>query len=112
MKAIQKLIAKNMKIHRKRRKMTQSTLAEEADNYIGLLERCEKAPSFDALGKIADALEINSRDLFLPDDKSDLLHQWEKHLLLEIEKAVMSVVRKKLDDLEKIERRSKLKNAC
>ena len=46
--------------------MSQEKLAEKADlhhNYIGELERGEKAASIDSLLKIAQALGVNVRDL-------------------------------------------------
>ncbi len=47
--------------------MSQERLAEKADlhhNYVGELERGEKAASIDTLVKIAKALDVHARELF------------------------------------------------
>jgi transcriptional regulator with XRE-family HTH domain len=61
-----KALGESIRSYRKRAGMSQEKLAEKADlhhNYVGELERGEKAASIDSLLKIARALRIKVRDL-------------------------------------------------
>ena len=61
-----KVLGRAIRRHRARRKVSQEKLAELADlhhNYVGELERGEKAASIDVLVKIARALRIRVRTL-------------------------------------------------
>ena len=54
--------------HRKNANMSQEKLAEKADlhhNYVGELERGEKAASIDTLLKVSKALGVRVRDLVI-----------------------------------------------
>jgi transcriptional regulator with XRE-family HTH domain len=60
------ILGEIIRSHRKNVDMSQEKLAEKADlhhNYIGELERGEKAASIDTLVKIAKALGVKVRDL-------------------------------------------------
>ncbi len=64
-----KSIGKNIRKYRNNKKLRQEQLAEMTDlsaNYIGMVERGEKAPSMETFLKIANALEV-SADLLLVD---------------------------------------------
>jgi transcriptional regulator with XRE-family HTH domain len=104
METIEKLFAQNMREKRKSLKMTQGDLAEKADlstNYIGLLERCRKSPSFETMEKIAKALGIDTFELFSGKDfPAEMLLLSQKEILKEIEKAVLDVIKEKIDELE------------
>ena len=57
---------------RKQRKLTQEKLAEAANisvDFISLMERGQRAPSFDTLERLANALNIKVADLFDFDEK-------------------------------------------
>ena len=59
-------MGETIRSHRKNVEMSQEKLAEKADlhhNYIGELERGEKAASIDTLVKIAKAFGVRVRDL-------------------------------------------------
>lgn len=61
-----RLLGENIRIIRKAAGFSQEVLAEKADlhhNYIGELERGEKAASIDTLLKIAKALGVRVCDL-------------------------------------------------
>ena len=61
-----KVLGEAIRSCRKRAGITQEKLAEKADlhhNYIGELERGEKAASIDSLLKIAKALGVKVRNL-------------------------------------------------
>jgi len=57
---------------RKRQGLTQEGLAEAADvsvDFISLIERGQRAPSFDTLERLADALGTTVADLFTFDSE-------------------------------------------
>lgn len=61
-----KALAEAIRDYRKKAKMTQARLAEEANlssKYIGEVERMEKGISVDTLVRIARALKVRLRDL-------------------------------------------------
>lgn len=56
-----------IKILRDAKKQSQETLAEKAGTsapYLGTIERGEQNPSLELLKNIADALEVDIRELF------------------------------------------------
>ena len=60
------LLGERIRSFRKEKNFSQEALAERADlhhNYIGELERGEKAATIDTLLKIAKALGVRVRDL-------------------------------------------------
>ncbi|MBD5401435.1 helix-turn-helix transcriptional regulator [bacterium] len=62
-----KRLGTNIRKARKRAKISQEELAfriSSARNYIGCIERAEKAPSLAIISEIAMALNINIEDLF------------------------------------------------
>lgn len=65
---------------RKAAGLTQEQLAEVADisvNFIGYVERGQRAPSIKTLEQIAQALNIRPKDLFefLEDESNELLYE-------------------------------------
>jgi len=61
-----KILGQTIRARRKKARVTQERLAEKANlhhNYIGEIERGEKAATIDTLVKIAKALGIRARDL-------------------------------------------------
>lgn len=69
MTRIQDVFAQNMKHFRNTQHLSQAQLAERAHtigNYIALIERGVKFPSPDMIERIADALRIDSTELFQP----------------------------------------------
>ncbi|HEY5041480.1 MAG TPA: helix-turn-helix transcriptional regulator [Verrucomicrobiae bacterium] len=61
-----KILGETIRSHRRGVGMSQEKLAEKADlhhNYIGELERGEKAATIDTLLKVAKALGVRVRDL-------------------------------------------------
>ncbi len=67
MNKFQEYLANNIKLARKRKKITQMQLAdlcETSTNYIGLMETAKRFPSVDMLEKISNALELKPQELF------------------------------------------------
>lgn len=66
LKKHRKILGQTIRARRKKARVTQEHLAEKADlhhNFLGEIERGEKAASIDTLVKIAKALGIRARDL-------------------------------------------------
>lgn len=64
----QETLAKNLKIIRNNKNLTQFELAELCEtstNYIALIETCKKFPSSNMLTKIVETLHIEPFELFL-----------------------------------------------
>ena len=62
-----KIFGETIRARRKALGMSQEKLAEKAElhhNYIGEIERGEKAATIDTIMKIAKALGVRARDLF------------------------------------------------
>jgi ribosome-binding protein aMBF1 (putative translation factor) len=61
-----KILGETIRTERKKARLSQEKLAEKADlhhNYIGEIERGEKAATIDTIVKIAKALGLRTRDL-------------------------------------------------
>jgi transcriptional regulator with XRE-family HTH domain len=63
---IHERLAKNMRLLRRERKLSQEALAHEADlhrTYVSDLERCARNPSISAIDKLAKALGVSCGQL-------------------------------------------------
>jgi transcriptional regulator with XRE-family HTH domain len=96
---LRQILALNMKKRRNTLGFSQAKLAEKANTaptYIAMIELEKKFPSVEMLERIAEALAIDTIELFsikpLPDDSIKKLH---KAVLLDFEK----IIRKKLKEL-------------
>jgi transcriptional regulator with XRE-family HTH domain len=66
---IQTILATNIKKMRRDRNMTQAALAKKAGtvgNYIALIENAARFPSAEMVERLAEALEVESTELFRP----------------------------------------------
>ena len=96
MTKIQECLAKNIKQFRKMRHLTQEQLAERigtSTNYIGTIEIGKKFPSPQMLERIAEALNIDSLQLFQSDRNFTIenfldIEALKQSLLKNISKAV------------------------
>ena len=64
---LRKVLAFNMKLHRKKLNLSQAKLAElvqASDNHIALIESSKRFPSLNMLKSLAQALEIDILELF------------------------------------------------
>ena len=96
---LRQILALNMKKRRNTLGFSQAKLAEKvntAPTYIAMIELEKKFPSVEMLERIAQALEMDTTELFsvkpLPEDSLKKLH---KAVLLDFEKIIM----KKLKEL-------------
>lgn len=63
---LKEVVAANLRRARHGKKLTQEELADLSglsSRYIGAVERADKSPTVTALGRIANALEIEPADL-------------------------------------------------
>lgn len=68
MDKLRKLFGDRLRTLRKARGLSQEALAEKADThftYIGVIERGEQSPTLDTVEKIAKALDMETKELFL-----------------------------------------------
>ena len=96
---LRKVLAVNMKERRHTLGLSQAKLAEKvntAPTYIAMIELEKKFPSVEMMERIAEALTIDTIELFsikpLPEDSLKKLH---KSVLLDFEK----IIAKKLKEL-------------
>jgi transcriptional regulator with XRE-family HTH domain len=92
---LRQVLASNMRRQRKKLGLSQGGLAEKAEtatNYIGMIETGKKFPSIDMIEKIAEALQIDTLELFSvqPIPVDEALKNLKKELLAEVEKLVSS----------------------
>jgi transcriptional regulator with XRE-family HTH domain len=98
MTSIRDILANNLKEHRKRCGFSQAKLAEEADTstqYIAMIEISRKFPTPEMLDRLAEALGIETYELFVvkpsPEDAMERLHNT---LVENIERVVGEAVKK------------------
>ena len=66
------MFAKNVRKFRQADGLSQEELAEKCGmhrTYISAVERCKRIISLDNIQRIADALEVETYKLFLPEEK-------------------------------------------
>src|ERR1700733_8665797 len=69
MDRLRDILGRRVRSLREQRRLSQEELGKAAKlggKYIGMIERAEKAASFDAIERIADALEVECYELFVP----------------------------------------------
>ena len=98
-------MAKNMKSYRNALGFTQAKLAEKANtstHYIGMIETKNKFPSPEMIERIAEALGIDSLDLFSTEQKlPETIKKYRKETINEIKGIVGKFLDDRLMDLEK-----------
>jgi transcriptional regulator with XRE-family HTH domain len=65
---LRETVAANIRRIRKEKGISQEDLADRAGvyrNYVGMVERCENAPTIDLLEKFAEALDVKPVEFFL-----------------------------------------------
>lgn len=92
---LRQVLASNMRRQRKKLGLSQGGLAERAEtatNYIGMIETGKKFPSIDMIEKIAEALQVDTLDLFSaqPIPVEEALKDLKKEILVEVGKLVSS----------------------
>lgn len=75
---IREVLARNLRIYRQQRALSQEELAHRADidrTYISALERCVYGASIDILDKLAVALSVEAADLLQRTPPTELNEQ-------------------------------------
>ena len=101
MTKVQECLAQNIKKYRKIAHLTQEQLAERVEtstNYIGTIETGRKFPSPQMIERIAEALHIESPQLFQADIDFNVqdqvnLEDLKKSLMKNIKKAVDKAIK-------------------
>jgi transcriptional regulator with XRE-family HTH domain len=95
MRKIQEHLSRNIKKRRSTLGCTQAQLAERVDcacNYISLIEQGKKFPSPAMLERLAEALAVESYELFQgPEKDAYALDDVKEDLLIGLESAVQDV---------------------
>jgi len=93
---IREILAQNMKMYRQKLGITQSELAEKADistNFIGMIEQKRKFPAPEILDRIAEALKVETNELFTvsnsPYNELKLLHE---EILADLDRSIGEAV--------------------
>ena len=102
MVSIREILAHNLKKYRHKNGFTQEKLAEKAGisaNYLSMVEINRKFPTPEMLDRIAQALNIQTFQLFDPSATSDgaLLHL-EQAIVENIEKVVRSTIKQNIEN--------------
>lgn len=105
MTSLRALLAHNIKEKRRILGMTQANLAEKvgtSTHYIGQIELENKFPTPEMLERIANALEIDSPQLFSMEAYPiESIKQLQKGILSRLETAVVDVIASELDQYKK-----------
>ena len=93
---IREILAENIKKYRQKLSLTQPELAERANistNFIGMIEQKRKFPSPEILDRIADALEIESGELFASAASTQTeLRKLHQEILADLDRAISKAV--------------------
>jgi len=106
MTSLRALLSQNIKQQRKIQCMTQANLAEKvgtSTHYIGQIELGNKFPTPEMLERIAEALGIDSPQLFSMNSfPTDAIKKFQEGLISDVETAVVSAINSRLADFHKI----------
>jgi transcriptional regulator with XRE-family HTH domain len=98
MAKIREILAQNIKLHRQRRGFTQEELAERANistNYIGIVEQKRKFPTPEMLDRIANALEIETFELFSTSESPQAeLKKLHREILTDLDRTISEAISK------------------
>ena len=89
---IREILALNLKLNRRKCGLTQEKLAEKAgisSNYLSMVEISKKFPTPEMLDRLAEALEIDTIQLF------DVSCSPEERALLHLEKSIIDNINKR-----------------
>jgi transcriptional regulator with XRE-family HTH domain len=108
MTSIRSLLSLNIKKRRQILGFSQENLAERvgtSTQYIGQIEQNKKFPSPEMLERIAEALELDSPQLFSMENYSkDAIQQFRENLKVNLEKAVDEYIDKGLIEVNILEK--------
>jgi len=123
MTSLNKLLAYNIKENRRKMRLSQAKLAKKAGlslSYLAAVEVCNKFPSPQTLEKLAQALEIDTPELFsIPPSVEGIANKLCREILADLEQkvgekvnsavkaAVDEVVTAHLKELDKQEKKKK-----
>jgi len=102
MTSLKKLLAINMKERRRILGLSQATLAEKVNtstHYIAMIELERKTPSLPMIERIAEALEIDSPEIFsMQSIPEDTLRMLQEKVLIDFNRIFGASIIKNLSD--------------
>jgi transcriptional regulator with XRE-family HTH domain len=108
MAKIREILAANIKEYRRKRGITQSELAERSNisaNFMGMIEQERKFPAPEVLDRIAEALGIDTSELFITDVSPQAeLKKLHKAILAGLNQAIGDAVDKAIANKYQSER--------
>jgi transcriptional regulator with XRE-family HTH domain len=100
MQNIKEIFAANLKENRRKKGLTQEKLAELADmslHYLAMLELARKFPSGEMLERLAEALSIETHELFaVSPSPHDELERLRQNIVGEVEQLIVKTIQKTL----------------
>ena len=100
---IRELFAENLKKYRHAIGLSQAKLAEKVNtstHYIGMLEIKRKFPSPEMMVRLADALGVDTTELFLKEAiKEDVIRSYRKAAIEDVQWAVGRLFKERLREL-------------
>ena len=96
---LERLVIDNIKRIRKEKGISQEKLAEAcntATSYIGLMEIYKNVPKLSTIERIANALDVDTLELFRDKNKSSLEQELE---IQNKKKAILLSIEKELDNI-------------
>jgi transcriptional regulator with XRE-family HTH domain len=99
---IKEILARNLKDHRKRLKITQSELAERvglSTQYLGMIEIARNFPTADVLERLAAALGIKPNELFSVSDSPEVAME-------QLQTAILGKLDQKLVNFDQVIKRA------
>jgi len=101
---IRDLLAQNIKKYRTALGLSQAKLAEKvatSTNYIGLLEIKRKFPSPEMIERLANALGIDTTELFHKElTAKETIKTYRKAAIEDIQDTISQIIKEKLTDLD------------
>lgn len=91
MAGIRDVLANNLRESRKKCGFSQDRLAEVADissQYLATIETCKKFPTPEVLDRLAEALDIETHELFSYSSPKDELGKLRNEIIGEVVKAI------------------------
>jgi len=107
MTSLRGLLAYNLREKRRILAISQEKLAEKvgtSSNYISQIEQKNKFPSPEMLERIAEALEIDSPQLFSMESfPSEIIRQFQEEIIEDLKTAVSAAIEARAAGLKKME---------
>jgi len=100
--SIREILANNIKEHRRKYGFSQDKLAEMANissQYLATVETCRKFPTPEVLDRLAEALGIETHELFaVPPPLGEEMERLHTDIVKDIDQVVANAVKKAIEE--------------